>query len=421
MPTHPRWNRIAFAMVAMLLARATPSLAVSPADLPPSLRALPMDALLGAFSIPFEPPSLAAEVATLRAWVPPGEDVNACPALAQVIVRYPGTAAARRALLDIAGVYGRMDDWKTAEAPFRYVMEAFPDSPQARIAHLRLVEAYRYGDPSGRAPALDECYSAKEACLGTPEEGAACMLLGDLLAEQRAYVEAFSQYQRVMAEFPGQVYTNYARIRYALALTESGAPDRALEVLAPVLEDPVWGGRAYYARGAAQLKLGLVDAAVSDYEKASKTADSLWFRSESHRRLAGIFTERGHGGRATDHLRQCLAAYPLRKDDLDIRLEIVQNLDASGDHLGAAQEALALELDALNSPQRYLPQAVRMVTTACDKILDKCEAALASPQSKPGAPSTTGGAAVAGPRQGDEVTTRGAARLPGALWPLVHQ
>jgi tetratricopeptide (TPR) repeat protein len=355
-----------------------------------------MEALLGVFSSSFEPPSLAAEVARLRAWVPPGQDVNACPALAQVIVEYRGTADARRALLDICGVYAQLGDWATAEAPFRYVMEMYPKQAYGRVAHLQLVEFYRYWHPSGAVVAAKEARLAIAACAGTPEEGYARLLLAGALAGQHSYEEALAEFRRVVDEFPAEPYSSYARIWWAEALTESGAPDRAVEVLSPVLDDPVWGGRARYGLAVAHRKLGEVDAAVADYEQASRTADSVWFRSEAHRELARIFTERRQPARAMAHLKECLLVHPFRKDNLDIRLNIVQSLYASHDYLRAAQEALALELDALNSPGRYLPEAISIMTAACDDILDKCEAELRGAEAKPGASSPTSAGAGAG-------------------------
>jgi len=48
--------------VALILAcRVHASLATSAEDMPPSLRAVPMGALLGAFSVSYETPSIAAE------------------------------------------------------------------------------------------------------------------------------------------------------------------------------------------------------------------------------------------------------------------------------------------------------------------------------------------------------------------------
>lgn len=357
---------------------------ISAQDLPPALRAVPMEALLGAFSVPHEPPAIAAEIARLDAWTPPGDDLQACPALAQVMAKYPGTADARRALFDLARVYASRGDWQAAEAPFRYVMEAFAGRAEGRIARLRLIEFYRHTDPPLASQGITECRAAIAEFVGTPEEGLGRMLSAELLSYQGKYPEAFAEYDRVMEKFSAQPYAGYACMRYALTLCEAGQAERAKQVVEPFLEDPVWSGRVHYARGCANSNLSLTDAAVADYERAARTADSLWFRSEAHRELARLLAERGEVSRATSQLRECLAVYPLRKDNLELRLNIVRNLYASKQHLAAAQEALTLKLDALNSPQRYLPEEISMISGACSEILDKCEAALYEADSKPG-------------------------------------
>lgn len=229
-------------------------------------------------------------------------------------------------------------------------METFAGRREARIARLRLVEFYRQADPPLLSQAVSECRAAISAFPGTPEEGVGHMLMADLLACKGEYSEAFAEYERVIREFSAQPYAPYARVRYALALCDGGDPEGAKVTVEPVLEDPVWGGRAHYARGFANLRLGLADAAIVDFERAAQGADSLWFRSESRRELARLLAERGQLPSAISHLKRCLDEYPLRKDMLDIRLEIVRSLSASGKHLAAAQAVLALKLDLLNSP-----------------------------------------------------------------------
>ena len=202
----------------LLVVGPRPSWAASASDLPSSLQALPMEKLLGAFSISWEPPSLAADIARQRAWLAPEpNDIAACPRLAKVVQDYVGTSDARRALLDIAGAYARAGDWPAAEAPFRYVMEVKEGQTEARIARFRLVEMYRYAGATPPVDAIAECRSAVEACGGTPEEGLGRMLLGDMLADEGAYEAAFAEFERVLREFANQPYTTYARIRYALA------------------------------------------------------------------------------------------------------------------------------------------------------------------------------------------------------------
>lgn len=377
---------------ALLVLPVTALCTTSPSDLPPPVRSLPMEALLAAFTSSFESPSLPAEIAGIRAWVPPGEDTAACLALVQVITRYPGTSDARRALLDIAGAYARAGDMKTAEAPFRYIMESFPASGQARIAHLRLVEAYRYGPPVWKEQAVEECQLALRSCQGTPEEGLALMLQSDLCVDDSEYDKAFAGYEEVLGRFPEQPYASYVRIRYSLALTQSGKPKRAEEVVARVLDDPIWGGRAHYARARARVDQGQAQAAISDFEKAALSADSLWFRSESYRELADLYAARGESRRAQESLRLCLSSYPLRKDDHYLRLRLIRSLYGSGAYLEAAQNAAALQMDLLNAPERY-PEAQRsQVVRECDNVLDACEGRLRAAAS-PGSSLCTGGKA----------------------------
>ena len=128
------------------------------------------------------------------------------------------------------------------------------------------------------------------------------MLLADLLAEQDQSEEAFSEFERVLEEHPGQPYSNYARIRYTLALEDKGRCDRALEVIAPVLDDPIWGGRAHYARGKAYGGQQNMEAAITDFLVAARTADSVYIRGEAYAELAYIYERKGNFERAQEYL-----------------------------------------------------------------------------------------------------------------------
>lgn len=366
----------AAAAVAVLLLAGVPttSAATSVGDLPPSVRALPMDRLLSLFEVSFETPNVAGEIARHRAWAPPvADEVAACDGLARVIREYPRTSDARRALLDIGGIYARKGDWRSAEAPFRYVMEMMKGQSAARIAHFRLIEMYRYAGAPGRMDPITECRAAVNAYAGTPEEGLGRMLLGDLLAERRSFEAAFAEFERVIEQFPNQPYTSYARIRYALALTGGGEYERAREVLAPVLEDPVWAGRAYWARGEAYRGEGNTDAAVADYRRGAQAADSLWIRGESCLELGHIYASKFQLGPAREWLQACLAITPSRPDRLEIRREIINNLYASGAYVEAAEGAIELEMYVLNAPARYSEAEITETTRLCDDILDRCE------------------------------------------------
>jgi tetratricopeptide (TPR) repeat protein len=336
-----------------------------------------MDSLLSLFSTSYEPPSLAAEIARLRAWAPPAaSDVEACPALSKVILDYPGTAEARRALLDIAGAYARSGAWEAAEAPFRYVMEMKEGQVEARVAHLRLVELYRHTrEPAGR-DAVAECRTAVRECAGTPEEGLARLLLGDMLAEEGAYDEAFTEFDRAINSFPGQPYSSYARIACALALVDAGEHERAKKVIVPALEDPIWGGKAYYARGRAYAAQGATEAAIADYRRAAQTGDSVYVRAESYQHLAQLYADKGEFGAAHESLQACLATVPHSIDALDLRVQSLRYLYAAGRPLEAAVSAIQLETEAMNEQWRYSEPAIAGALRVCDEILDKCEAAL---------------------------------------------
>ena len=85
----------------------------------------------------------------------------------------------------------------------------------------------------------------------------------------------------MITQYPDQPYTNYARIRYALALANEDQASRALEVIEPVLTDPLWSGRACLPRGEAHNELKMHDEALADFRKASQTADSVSIRGDT--------------------------------------------------------------------------------------------------------------------------------------------
>ena len=189
-------------LLTALLALALPALspAASVSALPAPLQVLSSEELVHLFSVDFEPPNLAAEIARHHAWAPnPADAEDLIPGFVQVLRTYPGTADARRALLDIAQIYVDKKKWDQAEAPFRYVMDVAQGKPEARIAHLRLLEMYTYsGAPDGVDP-VAELQAAAKTYAGTPEEGLAKMLLGDLLVKNGKYGEGFVQYRDVIA------------------------------------------------------------------------------------------------------------------------------------------------------------------------------------------------------------------------------
>lgn len=361
----------------VVLVSSTTCTGASPAELPPSLRALPMDVLLSLFSVSFESPNMAAEVARLRAWAPASDTKSeACSALADVIVRYPRTSDARRALLDICGVYAGMGEWDTAEAPFRYVMEARSGQPEARVARFRLAELYRY--TGRRSYAILECRSGIEACAGTPEEGLGRALLADILAEQDDQREqAFTEFERVLHEHPGQPYSSYARIQYALALVDCRRYDRALEVIAPVLDDPVWGGRARCAEGKAYAGRQNADAAITALLLAARTADSVFIRGEAYAELARVYEARRDFNNAQECLGNCMGIAPLPgKELLDMNLQRLHLLCASGQYIKAAALAVELEMAVTNQRSRYSEREMDHAIRSCNSILDSCEKAL---------------------------------------------
>ena len=367
---------LALLLLLFLAAWTSPAGATTFSELPPSLQALSGEAFWSLFTITFERPYLAAEIARLRLFTEPdGAPTDACPALAQLIATYPGTADARRALLDIGVAYAQEGDWRTAEAPFRYVMEQKSGWPEARIAHLRLLEMYRYsGVPEGvdLATALQ---AAVQAYVGTPEEGYGRLLLGDVLVEQVDFPAAFAEYQQTLERFPLQPYTDYVRIHYALALVRGEKTERAIQVLSPILADPVWGGRAYYVRGAVHEKLAMPTAAVVDYEIAACTADSLWFRSEAYRELARLHTQQGDLARASICLQASLDAHPFRGDIPPLKIDMLRNLVALGELSQAAALATQLQRDVQNPKWHFPPVQVDYAQRTCEEILLQCRPA----------------------------------------------
>jgi tetratricopeptide (TPR) repeat protein len=356
------------------------SRAVSPADLPPALRALPMQDLIGLFSVPYEAPSLAAEIARHEAWVPPtSNDESVCPALVKVIQEYPRTADARRSLLDVAGIYARKGDWKSAQAPFLYVMEAQKGRPEARIAHLRLVEMYRYaGTPEG-VNTIEECRKAVAAYAGTPEEGLGRMLLADLLAaDDPASAQAYAEFQRVLDGFPGQSYTNYTRVRYALAMESAGQYDRVAAVLDPAVGDPSWGGRAKWVRGKAYLTQKRYEEAIADLTAAAQTADSVWVRGEAYAELGRAYQATERPGLAADAYQAALSIAPFRGGRVDTYLDLIRCRIAAGQYSEASSAAIEIEMDVLNNTTRYTEGERRAGIRELPALLAACRKALSS-------------------------------------------
>jgi len=365
------------------------ALAVSFTDLPPALQALPQSTLLSLFSVSFESPSLAAEVARLRVHADPdGDPIAPCAGLAQVISAYQQTSDARRSLLDLAAIYVQRGDWQTAEAPFRYVMETRAGQSEARVAHFRLIELHRlWGTPPG-VDVIEECRLAVEAYAGTPEEGLGRMMLADMLAAKKSSDAAYQEFERVLGDSPDRPYAAYARIRYAGALVDAGKAESALAVIAPALADPLWGGRASYARGRAYAQQEMVDAATADFERAALTADSLWFQSDAYRELARLYTKKGNVIKASECLQACLNSHPFRPDAPPLRVELLRNLVSLGDPVRVAAMATKLKRQVQNIKWRYSQEQIDYVVPACDEILKSCESA------PPGSRGTEAGPAV---------------------------
>lgn len=305
--------------------------AVSPAELPPALRSLPLETLLRAFSVSWEPPNAAADLARQRAWLEPAiDDISACPRLARLLRDFPNTSDARRALLDIAGAYARAGDWEVAQAPFRYVMEIKDGQSEARIAHFRLVELYRYAGVTPPADPLEECRKAIAAYAGTPEEGLGRMMLGDMLAERDDYEGAFAEFERVLQGFPKQPYIADTRVRYSVALTAASQPDRAIEIVSPVLTDPLWRGRGHWARARAYAAQGEIGKAIVDYLVAAESADNLRIRGDCYQEAARLCDHQGNRSHAGEYLQACLEICPDHPERLQIRLDLARRFAGAG-------------------------------------------------------------------------------------------
>jgi len=348
---------------------ACPGAAVSPAELPPALQALPMADLLGLFSVTFEEPNYLAEVARLRAWAPPVPDEQNAGRLVEVIHRYPRTAAARRALLDLAGIYARKGDWVTAQSPFYYVMEVAEGKSEARIARLRLLEMYRHwGTPDGVNP-ISELQEAIRLFSGTPEEGFAHVLLGDFLNEQDKKEEAYAHYRIAAKQFPRALFANYARVRHSLALSDEKRYPEAREVLGASGHDPIWSGRALLARAEALDGEGDLDKAIADCTIAAETGDVPQIRGEAYRLLGELCSRRGLHDRAADAYRLSLVYTPLGPDRLERQLSVLKSLAAAGRNAEASAAAASLEMEVLNSSWCYSPEEMTRATHEIDSLL----------------------------------------------------
>ncbi len=338
----------------LLLALSAASFATSYSDLPAALQAIPPDDLVHLFSLDFEPPNLAAEIAHHHAWAPnPADPADLVPGLVQVLKTYPGTADARRSLLDIGHIYLDKKDWAKAEAPFRYVMEVAQGKPEARIAHLRLLEMYSYwGAPEG-VDLVAEFQAATKDFAGTPEEGHAKMLLGDYLVKQGKHEEGFLQYRDVLARFSGEPFGRYTRLRYALALLEKEQFDKAIDLLVPLLDDPIWSGRAYWVRGRIFARQQRYPEAIADLTKASQTADSVWVRGRCYYELGRAYTEEDFDAKARDCFVTYLRFLPDPAERLDVQITLLQNLLRAKRFVEAAEMATGIEMEIETAPSFY--------------------------------------------------------------------
>jgi len=372
--------RVGIIGTALLLLTLTPvtSLAVSFSDLPAPLQTIPSDDLVRLFSVTFEPPNLAAEIARHHAWAPnPADAEDLIPGFVQVLRTYPGTADARRALLDIAQIYVDKKKWAQAEAPFRYVTEVAKGKPEGRIAHLRLLEMHSYsGAPDGVDPVAELRAAAKEYA-GTPEEGLAKLLLGDLLVKNGKHEEGFVQYRDVIYRFPRESYGRYARLRYALGLLEKDEYDKAAETLVPLLDDPIWSGRAYWVRGRVFAAERRPTEAIADLAKASQTADSVWVRGRCYYELGRLYTDEGWDVKARDCFVTYLRFLPPPAERLDVQITLLQNLLRAKRFVEAAEMATEVELQIETAPGLYAKGDSARSKTELDPIIAQCQAVLA--------------------------------------------
>jgi len=379
-------NTLVTAAALLLAATVRPSAAASRADLPAALQEVPASELIRLFAVPFEPPCLPAEIARHRVWQSTVADAEQLvPAFVQVARRYPGTSDARRALMDIASIYVDKGDRAKGEAIFRYVMEEAKGRPEGRIAHLRLIEFRKEITPPPGVDPVAECQAAVEAYAGTPEEGLARLELGDLLVKAKRPIDGFVEYETVIARFPRQPYSTYARIRYAQGLMDREDWDEARAVLGPALKDPTWGGRAYWVRGETYARQGKRQQAISDLTRACATGDGTWVRGQAYLELARVSAAAGDFDKALG----CYETYqrlspPGRVQRLDIRIEVVRTLFAAKRYAEAAEAVLAVEAEVEAKPvDFYLWDDANKARALLDPIYDQCLAALAQPAAAP--------------------------------------
>jgi len=258
-------------------------------------------------------------------------------------------------------------------------MEVAKGKAEARIAHLRLLEVHSYSDAPRGADVVAELREAIKAYAGTPEEGLARMLLGDLLVKQGKREDGFVQYRDVIVRFPAEPYARYARLRLALALEGQNECAKAREVLGPVLDDPIWGGRAYWIRGKLNVRECRYDAAVADFATAIRTADSVWVRGQCYLELARVYTEQGWADKARDAYAAYMRFSPSREERLDVQLGIVRSLLRAKRYVEAAQAAIEVEMEVdTTAATRYTKGDAERVKTELDPIIAQCEAALPS-------------------------------------------
>ena len=202
------------------------------------------------------------------------------------------------------------------------------------------------------------------------------MLLADMLAAKESFAPAFEEFQRVVDRFPGQSYSNYARIRYALALVGGKRPEAVSEVIAPVLADAAWAGRARYALGRANEEQGKAEAAIADYIGATQSADSAYIRGEAYLGLSRLYAAAKRFSDAGAALQACLNVSAYREDRLNLKLDLMRDLCEAGSWDQAAGLALDVTMEVQNEKWRYPEALIAHTVKECDAVLDRCAHAL---------------------------------------------